>query len=166
MRVFIVGNGTSRRGFDLNELRGKGRIVGCNESYKEFPYFDMVASIDGGSTLDIQKNWKGLHAYKWRNNWFRSDTGEDLGQLIGSHNSGQLALRAAVEFWDPEEIYLIGIDFGGPRVYGGRPTGEPSNKCWETWNKWMQNRNVIQVGVNSSEKKIDYNELRARLSLW
>jgi hypothetical protein len=35
-QVFIIGNGESRIGFDLEKLRDYGKIYGCNLLYKEF----------------------------------------------------------------------------------------------------------------------------------
>ena len=35
-QVFIIGNGESRIGFDLEQLRDYGKIYGCNLLYKEF----------------------------------------------------------------------------------------------------------------------------------
>jgi hypothetical protein len=34
--VFIVGNGNSRKNFDLNLLKEKGTIIGCNAIYRDF----------------------------------------------------------------------------------------------------------------------------------
>jgi len=34
--VFLIGNGSSRKNFDLNLLKGKGTIIGCNALYRDF----------------------------------------------------------------------------------------------------------------------------------
>ena len=41
--VFIIGNGESRIGFDLEELRDYGKIYGCNLLYEEFTPDALVA---------------------------------------------------------------------------------------------------------------------------
>jgi hypothetical protein len=166
--VFIIGNGSSRREFDLHQLVGRGIIVGCNESYKFFPHFDMVASIDGPSTLDIKANYNKLHIYKWKENWFRSDTGEDLGRLVGSYNAGQLALKAAVELLQPDTIYLLGVDFGGSRLYTGRVTDGPTNKCWDTWKKLAKGQDVIHItnGDSIYDETITYETFTNSLPFW
>ena len=44
-RVFIIGNGESRIGFDLEQLRDYGKIYGCNLLYEEFTP-DVLIVID------------------------------------------------------------------------------------------------------------------------
>ena len=50
--AFIIGNGTSRKDFDLNKLRGAGTIIGCNALYREFEP-DLLVSIDAGIIEEI-----------------------------------------------------------------------------------------------------------------
>ena len=45
-RAFIIGNGVSRKGFDLEQLRGKGVIYGCNALYRDFMPDVLVATDD------------------------------------------------------------------------------------------------------------------------
>ena len=44
-QVFIIGNGESRIGFDLEQLRDYGKIYGCNNLYKDFTP-DVLVVID------------------------------------------------------------------------------------------------------------------------
>ena len=46
-KAFCIGNGTSRLGFDLNKLKGKGTIMGCNALYREFKP-DVLVCVDNG----------------------------------------------------------------------------------------------------------------------
>ena len=41
--VFIIGNGESRIGLDLEELRDYGKIYGCNSLYKDFTPVALIA---------------------------------------------------------------------------------------------------------------------------
>ncbi len=43
--AFIIGNGESRREFDINDIRGVTPIFGCNALYREF-YPDWLVAID------------------------------------------------------------------------------------------------------------------------
>lgn len=173
MQVFVVGNGVTRKQFDLNRLIGHGKIVICNEAYREFNAFDIIASVDGPSTTDIKSNCNlsnKTHIYKWKNNWFIN--GNDMGQLIGSFNSGQLAMMGAIEQYDPDTIYLLGIDFGGHRLFTGKNSAEPSNKCWDTWQKLMAGRTVYNVTTRGSVpdkikgKTISYKDFNGHLLSW
>ena len=63
-RAFIIGNGKSRIGFDLNQLRGKGTIYGCNALYRDFMPDVLIATDDrmreeielSEINPDVQKN--------------------------------------------------------------------------------------------------------------
>ena len=37
-KVFCIGNGESRQGFDLEKLRPHGKIYGCNAIYRVAEY--------------------------------------------------------------------------------------------------------------------------------
>ena len=51
-RVFIIGNGESRKGFDLAQLRQFGTIYGCNAIYREFMP-DVITAVDHGIMHEI-----------------------------------------------------------------------------------------------------------------
>ena len=52
MIAFIIGNGKSREGFDLEALRGEGLIIGCNSIYQDF-IPDVIVSFDPDLSDDI-----------------------------------------------------------------------------------------------------------------
>lgn len=59
MRAFIIGNGPSRKGFDITSLKGHGTIYGCNALYRDFPKFDIpdyLVSIDEEIITEIKKS--------------------------------------------------------------------------------------------------------------
>jgi hypothetical protein len=160
--VFVVGNGISRKDFDLNSLVGVGPIVICNEAYREFSSFDAIASVDGLATEDIQENCDlegKKHIYKWRSNWYIGRENQD--KLIGSYNSGQLALRGAIELYSPDVVYTLGIDLGGERLYTGKISGQPTNKCWDTWNLLENKTRVVSVG-----RQIRYDDFEESIEFW
>ena len=45
-RVFCIGNGESRKGFDLEQLRPHGKIYGCNALYRDFMPDVLIATDD------------------------------------------------------------------------------------------------------------------------
>ena len=51
--AFIIGNGKSREGFDLNSLRPFGKIYGCNALYRDFEP-DYLVAIDDTITEEIR----------------------------------------------------------------------------------------------------------------
>ena len=66
-KVFCIGNGTSRNGFDLEQLRPHGKIYGCNALYRDFTP-DVLCAVDQGIAHEI------YHSGYCKNNqaWFRS----------------------------------------------------------------------------------------------
>jgi len=51
-RVFCIGNGESRRDFNLQNLRQYGKIYGCNALYRDFTP-DVLTSVDHGMMHEI-----------------------------------------------------------------------------------------------------------------
>ncbi len=51
-RVFCIGNGESRKGFDLEKLRPHGKIYGCNAIYRDFMP-DVITAVDHGIMHEI-----------------------------------------------------------------------------------------------------------------
>jgi len=68
-RVFLIGNGESRKGFDLNILKPFGRIYGCNAIYREYTP-DVLVSVDHGIMHEI---YHSGYCYK-NETWFRDWT--------------------------------------------------------------------------------------------
>ena len=54
-RAFIIGNGKSRDGFDLEQLRKHGTIYGCNALYRDFEP-DYLIAIDDAITEEIRSS--------------------------------------------------------------------------------------------------------------
>ena len=51
-RVFCIGNGESRKDFDLEKLRPHGKIYGCNALYRDFKP-DVLCAVDMGIMHEI-----------------------------------------------------------------------------------------------------------------
>ena len=51
-RVFCIGNGESRKGFDLELLRPHGNIYGCNAIYRDF-LPDVITAVDHGIMHEV-----------------------------------------------------------------------------------------------------------------
>ena len=53
--AYIIGNGPSRKNFDLESLRGSGQTYGCNALYRDF-IPDFLFSVDMKITKEISDN--------------------------------------------------------------------------------------------------------------
>jgi len=51
-RVFCIGNGKSRTDYNLEKLRGHGKIYGCNAIYRDF-LPDVICAVDHGIMHEI-----------------------------------------------------------------------------------------------------------------
>jgi len=52
-RVFLIGNGGSRKDFDLNQLRPHGKIYACNAIYRDGFRPDVLVAVDHGIMHEI-----------------------------------------------------------------------------------------------------------------
>ena len=58
--AFVIGNGTSRKGLDLNHLCNNGTVIGCNALYRDFMRWDVLVAIDDGMIEEVLPLMKSL----------------------------------------------------------------------------------------------------------
>jgi len=69
-RVFCIGNGESRKDFDLEKLRSHGKIYGCNALYRDFTP-DVLTAVDHGIMHEIYQSGYCDKNETWLRNWTR-----------------------------------------------------------------------------------------------
>ena len=115
--AFVLGNGESRKGIDIDDLKEKGTVFACNAVYRTHrPHF--LVAVDPKMILEIAETDYMLHNKVWSNfnaqynknqkildhvNWFKPSLG---------WSSGPTALRMACEHGF-KEIYILGFDYQG-----------------------------------------------------
>ena len=53
-KVFLIGNGESRKDFDLSLLKPHGKLYGCNAIYRDHPdLIDVLTAVDGGMIHEV-----------------------------------------------------------------------------------------------------------------
>jgi len=53
-KVFLIGNGESRKDFDLSLLKPHGKLFGCNAIYRDHPeLIDVLTAVDGGMIHEV-----------------------------------------------------------------------------------------------------------------
>lgn len=119
--VFLIGNGKSREQFDLERLRGKGTIVGCNALYRDFTP-DVLVSIDtkmlneinaASSTLDPEMLIICPAGRSTR-------VPNSLVYKTGKFNtSGCFAMRMIGEVMRPSKCFMLGMDGYPGNMYDG-----------------------------------------------
>ena len=115
--AYCIGNGPSRKGFDLNRLKGTGQTYGCNALYRDF-WPDFIFSVDTKMTAQMIKDEVGRKTVHYAPSL----------EVNRRHSKGMLHLipnnphwiSGNQAFWTAgvhghKNIYLIGYDF---REYG------------------------------------------------
>ena len=115
--AFVLGNGQSRKGIDIDDLKSKGTVFACNAVYRTHrPHF--LIAVDPKMILEIAETDYMVHNKVWSNfnaqynkhpkildhcNWFKPSLG---------WSSGPTALRMACDHGF-KEIYILGFDYQG-----------------------------------------------------
>ena len=66
--VFCIGNGTSRKNFNLEKLRPYGKIYGCNALYRTFTP-DVLVAVDHGIMHEIYQSGYCENNETWFRDW-------------------------------------------------------------------------------------------------
>ena len=69
-KVFLIGNGESRKNFNLDQLKPHGKIYGCNALYREYTP-DVLVSVDHGIMHEIYQSGYCYTNETWFRDWTR-----------------------------------------------------------------------------------------------
>jgi len=115
--AFVLGNGESRRGIDINDLKEKGTVYACNAVYRTHQPHWLVA-VDPKMMLEIAETDYVVHnkVYSNFNNQYEKHQ-KLLDHVTWSKpslgwSSGPTALRLACE-QGFKDIYILGFDYQG-----------------------------------------------------
>ena len=118
--AFVLGNGQSRKGIDIDDLKEKGTVYACNAVYRTHQPHWLVA-VDPKMMLEIVETDYVVHnkVYSNFNNQYEKH------QKLMDHvtwskpslgwSSGPTALKLACEH-GYKEIYILGFDYQGLAV--------------------------------------------------
>ena len=109
--AYVIGNGPSRKDFDLNTLKGSGQVYGCNALYRDFMP-DFLFSVDRFMSVKIvqDKVYEQCICYAPNIEVMRSK--EKLHLIPNNPNwiSGSAAMHTACVHGH-KNVYRIGFDF-------------------------------------------------------
>lgn len=108
--AFVFGNGISRQGLPLNDIKQHGPIYGCNALYRDFVP-DALVATDKPIALAIESS-----GYSLTNRFYtRRPTAEsgalEIPQPYFGFSSGPVATALAA-LDNHRKIYMIGFDMG------------------------------------------------------
>ena len=115
--AYCIGNGPSRKGFDLERLKATGQTYGCNALYRDFMP-DFIFSVDTKMTVKMCEDEVGLKTIHYAPSLeVNRKSAKGMLHLI-PNNPHWISGNQA--FWTAgvhghKNIYLLGYDF---REYG------------------------------------------------
>ena len=156
--AFVLGNGESRRGIEINDLKERGKVFACNGVYRTHqPHF--LVAVDPKMILEIGETDYAIHNKVWSNynaqyakhqkildhvNWFKPSLG---------WSSGPTALRMALDHGF-KEIYILGFDYQGHSTEGKNQGYRFNNMFKDTRNYKKSNEQATFHGnwLNQTKK--------------
>ena len=156
--AFVLGNGESRKGININDLKEKGTVFACNGVYRTHqPHF--LVAVDPKMILEIaetdymlqNKVWSNFNAQYNKNpkildhvQWFKPSLG---------WSSGPTALRMACDHGF-KEIYILGFDYQGLSEGGKNSRFKVNNLFKDTRNYKTGNEQATFFGnwMNQTKK--------------
>ena len=141
--AFVLGNGTSRKSINLEQLKTKGTIYGCNALYRDFDP-DFLVAVDVKMILEInQAKYQHRHPV-WTNPNRAYDKMNGLNFFNPSKgwSSGPTALHLASEHQN-NVIYIIGFDYQGiedkiNNIYASTPNYKKSHERATFYGNWLK----------------------------
>ena len=117
---FIIANGESRRGFDLNKLKDRGYVIGMNVlPLREDFWPDALISVDIATVKYIcERNVPDkLEMWSYPRGGVKDPRVKRIEKDWG-WSSGPTATRIALEYKKFQTIYILGMDFFGLDQHG------------------------------------------------
>lgn len=160
VKAFVLGNGKSRLKFDLNELKLRGKIYGCNGLYRDFTP-DVLVATDRPMATEIEESGYSEHNEFWTRHPNSGKKSNKIDINFG-FSSGPIAVSLAARN-SHKPIYLIGFDLIGNNgkvnnVYAGTPNYVSVDNKETYWGNWSQQILTIMRDQFPHSKFIRYVE--------
>ena len=140
---FVLGNGTSRKLIDLNQLKKYGTVYGCNALYREFKP-DYLVAVDVKMIIEINKSryQHGHEVWTNPNRAYDKMTGFNYFQPSKGWSSGPTALHLASTHKN-NQIYILGFDYHGindkiNNVYADTPNYKKKHDKATYYGNWLK----------------------------
>tara|TARA_Y100000310_G_scaffold288466_1_gene314091 strand:- start:548 stop:1297 length:750 start_codon:yes stop_codon:yes gene_type:complete len=139
-KAFVLGNGTSRHGFNLSKLYDKGIVYGCNALYRDFTP-DVLIAVNNLMAREIEDS-----GYAKKNILYTrepvSGTGSQKIMYDWKWSSGPVAISYACEE-ENDVVFLLGFDFQGTEgkindVYAGTQNYKPVGSTETPYGSWVE----------------------------
>jgi len=159
--AFVLGNGQSRKGIDINNLKEKGTVFACNAVYRTHQPHWLVA-VDPKMMLEIAETDYVVHNKVYSNFNRQYDKHHKLLDHVTwskpslGWSSGPTALRLACE-QGFKEIYILGFDYQGLAVDANKNRFNLNNIYGDTRNYKRSNEQATFFGnwMNQTKKCLE-----------
>lgn len=112
--AFVIGNGTSRKDINIEQLTDYGLIYGCNWFFKEEFRPHLLIASDEPMTKTIIKQYSQYPKSNWFYTWFpKPGSGAKKATTPEKFAAGPMATHLAAYHFESPKIFLIGMDFFG-----------------------------------------------------
>ena len=108
--AFVLGNGVSRKGIDLHQLRKHGPIYGCNALYREFTPDVLVATDRPIATAIQESGYAKINQFYTRRP-IQGLEAKPVPKPYFGFSSGPIATAIAAQDGH-QKVYLLGFDMG------------------------------------------------------
>lgn len=147
-KAFVLGNGKSRLRANLDLLKSKGRVYGCNALYRDFQP-DVLIAVDPKMIIEICQVGYQLEHEVWTNpnKQYRDFKNLNVFGNPRGWSSGPTALlRACMDNY--QEIYILGFDYHSTdgklnNVYADTFNYKKSTDSATYFGNWQKQTEVI-----------------------
>jgi len=160
--AFVLGNGTSRKGIEVNELQNCGRVYGCNALYRTHNP-DYLVAVDVKMVAEIAKSGYQHRNEVWTNpnRSFSKFHNLNFFHPAKGWSSGPTALWLASQH-DYRIIYILGFDYKGiddgkkfNNVYADTMNYKKSRDSATFFGNWLrQTKTVIKDHPNIQYRRV------------
>ena len=155
---FVLGNGISRQGIDIEKLKEFGKIYACNAIYRELDP-DYLIAVDVKMVLEItRKKYQLTHKDVWTNTnkAYKDIAGLNYFKPSKGWSSGPTALHFATTH-GYKKIFILGFDYKGQgegnkrvnNLYAGTPNYKKTTDGATYYGNWLkQTATVIRENTH------------------
>ncbi len=120
--AFVIGNGTSRKGLNIEQLMDYGLLYACNWFFREEFRPHVLVSSDEPMTRTIIKQYSQYPKSNWFYSWYpKPGSGAKKATTPEKFAAGPMATHLAAYHFESPKVFLIGMDFFG---FGSKDTEE------------------------------------------
>lgn len=112
--AFVIGNGTSRKDLNIEQLTDYGLLYGCNWFFKEEFRPHLLIASDEPMTKTITKQYSQYPKSNWFYTWYpKPGSGAKKATTPEKFAAGPMATQLAAYHFESPKVFLIGMDFFG-----------------------------------------------------